>query len=143
MSKNIKNYRYLATQGTPLDLKDDKLFLMTKEAFLKMGFSMENTYTIFKIVCAVLMIGNITFTATDNGESSAIENGAVADDVAQMLSVSPQMLQYSICNYSLDSGKRKSTISVPLNVTKAMDSRDSLVRPSLSESFRFSVTFFP
>ena len=126
MSKNIKNYRYLTTEKV-LNLNDEKLFAVTKEAFLKMGFSLDNTYTIFKIVCAVLLLGNIKFIETNNGESSAVENVEVVEDVAEMLNVSPQSLQYSICNYSLDSGKRKSTISVPLNVTKAMDSRDSLV----------------
>ena len=131
MSNNIKNYHYLASQGTPLNLNDEKVFFQTKEAFVKMGFSMEDIYTIFKIVCAVLLLGNINFVATDNDESSAIENGEVVDDIAKMLSIASSQLRYSICFYSLESGKtRKSMIQVPLSVNKAMDSRDSLVKTS-------------
>lgn len=129
MSPDPAAYRYLASQGPPLNLKDEENFQATLAAYEKMGFSLEDTYTIFKIVCAVLLLGNISYVATDNGESSAVENGALLEDIAEMLSVSPALLRFSICNYSLDSGKaKKSVISVPMNVTKASDTRDSLVR---------------
>jgi len=127
MTPDTRNYRYLVSQ-TVHNLKDAEVFKETLHAFTQMGFSPEDTQTIFKVVCAVLLLGNVTFIPTDNGESSAIEDNENIEMVAQMLSVSPALLRYSICNYSIDSGKsRKSMITVPLKVSKASDTRDSLV----------------
>jgi myosin heavy subunit len=112
------------------DLNDSKLYKETFQAFLKMGFSNDDIIHLFKIIMAILQLGDIIFQPTRDGEGSQITNPEIMEQIAEKLSVSTDILSYSLCNRTMESGKapKKSIVAVPLNLQKAFETRDSLAR---------------
>lgn len=112
------------------DLNDAKVYKETFQAFLKMGFANDEIIHLFKIVMAILQLGDIVFQSTRDGEGSQISNIDIVEQVAKKLSVSQDILTYALCNRSIESGKggRKSVVAVQLNQQKAQETRDSLAR---------------
>lgn len=112
------------------DFNDAKVYKETFAAFLKMGFSSDDIVHLFKIIMAVLQIGDITFTPTRDGEGSQIASPDTVEQIARKLGVSVDILSYALCNRSIESGKggKKSVVAVQLNVQKAQETRDSLAR---------------
>ncbi|RYH31297.1 hypothetical protein EON65_02935 [archaeon] len=128
---STRAHRYLS-QGTneAPDLNDSKLYKETYQAFLKMGFSNDDILHLFKIVMAVLLLGDVVFNPTKDGEGSSVGNHDVVEQIAKKLGVSQEILTYALCNRSIESGKaaKKSVVAVQLSVQKAQETRDSLAR---------------
>jgi myosin heavy subunit len=101
-----------------------------------MGFPQEDVMQIIRIVSAILLLGNISFISTEDGEASEIASLEQLNHVATALHVDPLILKYALCNRSIESGKRsKSMITIKLNVAKAADGRDSLARAIYDKLF--------
>lgn len=138
ISSDTRSYRYLdtGTEREAIDLSDAKTFKNTLNSFVRMGFSDEETTHLFKLVLAILQIGNIEFTPTRDEEASEVKNIELVNDIAYKFSVSPAILAYSLCNRSIDSGKtKKNLINIQLNVQKATETRDSLARAIYEKLF--------
>ena len=133
-----RQYRFLATDNDfeAVDLDDAKTFQETYSAFLKVGFTEEETMSYFRIIAAILQLGNITFLPTRDGEACTIKNPEYVEFVATKLSVNQQVLAQSMISRSIESGKgRKSIISINLNPQKAQETRDTLARSIYDKLF--------
>lgn len=80
------------------------------------GISPEEQVDIFRLVAAVLHLGNLTFKAVRDG--AEIENKDVATIVAKLLGTEREMLEKSLCNRTVSRGVggRGSNYLTPLNV---------------------------
>ena len=133
---DVQSYHYLQSSQQPPDLNDARNYSHTYESFKKMGFPEEEVMHILRIVAAVLLLGNITFISTENGEASEVANLEQMNHVATALYVEPLILKYALCNRSIESGKRsKSMITIKLTASKAADGRDSLARALYDKLF--------
>lgn len=86
MQQDSVQYKYLehGTGSEAVDLNDREKFLETRESFLQMGFDELEISVILKIVCAVLLIGNIEFTARQDIDGSAVLNLPVLQQVRML-----------------------------------------------------------
>jgi hypothetical protein len=133
-----RHYRFLATDNDfeAIDLQDGKTFQETYHGFLKVGFTHEETMNYFRIVAAILQLGNIVFTPTRDGEACTIKNPEYVEYVAEKLSVNQQTLAQAMISRSIESGKgRKSIICINLNPQKAQETRDTLARSIYDKLF--------
>jgi myosin heavy subunit len=140
VSPEARNFLYLQQDDgkEPVNLDDAAQFQETESAFAEMGFSVAETRTIFKVVCAILLLGNVCFNPINDGEGSEVANTSVVDAVAELLSVNPAILVYALTNRSIES--RKSMIAIVLNPQKATESRDSLARQLYDKVFLSIIT---
>jgi len=83
MNSGSVQYKYLelGIGREAVDLEDSEKFTETRESFLQMGFDELEISVIFKIVCAILLLGNIEFVARQDVEGSAVLNISVLQQV--------------------------------------------------------------
>lgn len=140
MVPEARSYLYLQQDDgkEPVNLDDAAQYQETEDAFSKMGFSTAETMSILKVVCSILLLGNVQFNSTNDGEGSEVANPATVDAVSELLGVNPSILSYSLSNRSIES--RKSMIAIVLNAQRAAESRDSLARQLYDKVFLSIVT---
>ena len=139
----MDSYRYLVQEKDEYSdlvdrIDDAATYLETAAAFGKMGFSHEETLNVFRIISGILHLGNVEFRPTRDDEASAVSNPHTVEIVSELLGVSASILEYSLCNRSIESGKstKGSVISVQLNVQKASETRDTLARQIYDKLFQ-------
>jgi hypothetical protein len=140
VSPEARNFLYLQQDDgkEPVNLDDAAQYKETETAFGEMGFSLDETRGILKVVCSILLLGNVCFNPINDGEGSEVANPAVVDAVAELLGVTPTILCYALTNRSIES--RKSMIAIVLNPQKAAESRDSLARQLYDKVFLSIIT---
>ena len=82
-------YRYLNSHGLneeAPDFDDSTNHALMMAAFTDMGFEGEEIQEILKCVCAVLMLGNVSFKDEHDGEASSVgaESAKAAEDAANV-----------------------------------------------------------
>lgn len=100
-SWNLKSetihYKYLEqTIGKEaMNLNDTKQFIETKKSFIDMGFDESEVIGFFRIICSILLLGNVEFIAKVDTEGSMIPNMQVLEQVSRMLG--GKYIYYSMC----------------------------------------------
>lgn len=96
LTDNPANYKYLSVSKCfDVEHIDDKsLFKETMEAFLITGFSDQEIKTIFKIMAACLLLGNLTFK--DVNDQSTIEDSSLLEKICSLLQCSKEALTTSL-----------------------------------------------
>lgn len=139
MTRNTRDYRFLVATGDEeaIDLNDFRNFNELHQSFLTMGFTKEEISQIYKLTLGVLELGNVVFRPSRDGESSEISNMDPVHRAAKKLGVNPDILGYSLCHRSIESGHktRKSITTIPLKVQKAQEARDTLARTIYEKLF--------
>ncbi|GMF63563.1 unnamed protein product [[Candida] boidinii] len=90
-------YTYTSGAGcTSVDGIDDlKDFKETIEAMRTIGLTQDEQDQVFRLLSAILYIGNIRFAEDEEGNSK-VQDTSITDFVAYLLSVNPQVLCKSI-----------------------------------------------
>lgn len=106
-----------------------------------MGFPIQESEGLLKIVAAVLHMGNISFDSLDDGEASAVSRSAESahglTHSSRLLGVSaPGDLGKVLCVRTIITGPRKSITEVRLTPQKAVDTRDSLAKTLFDRVFK-------
>jgi myosin heavy subunit len=128
VSSDLREHRY-TMQGDgkePQDLDDAAQFAATRAAFSSMGFSEGETLGILRVVCAILLVGNVAFDSTNEGEGSCVRDVGAVEGASSLLGLQTERLSHALCTRSIES--RKTTIAILLSAQKAAESRDSLSR---------------
>lgn len=126
---SVNDYVYTSKSGcTDVDGIDDvEEFRATKQSFEELDFSEEDVLNIFKVVAAVLTIGNVKFSKNPaNDQGSVISNRQVAQTAADLLKVDPAKLEEALVSRKMKI--RNETTVIPLNVPQAEECRDSLAK---------------
>ena len=118
---------------------DDSIAMEELRASMKtLGFKPKHIGSIFTLLVAILLIGNIQFGEGDARDVSAyVSNTLVLDQVAQLLGVASEELAETLTNKT--SYVRKELYTVMLNATQSAAQRDSLVRDLYAILFAFIV----
>ncbi|VEU19363.1 DEKNAAC100870 [Brettanomyces naardenensis] len=138
-----EQYVYTSASGcTSVDSIDDlKNFRETLKAMEIIGISQEEQDQVFRLLAAILWIGNVTFAEDEEGNSK-INDTSVTDFVAYLLQVDAQILCKSITERVVETShgmKRGSVYHVPLNPVQATASRDALAKGLYSNLFDWIV----
>lgn len=104
------------------------------EAFHILEFSQEEVFDIFRLLSAILYLGNLQFNGTD---AVTIKNTSKfkIDYLSDLLRIPTQHLVQSLTTRAFSGGKRESGYSIPLSYEKAIENRDALAKVSLLKSY--------
>ncbi|KAJ5455586.1 Myosin-1 [Penicillium daleae] len=105
-------------------------FKDTVDAMRMIGMSEAEQDNVFRMLAAILWIGNIQFTEDDSSNAS-ITDQSVVDFVAYLLEVDSSQVNKALTLRLLETargGRRGSTYEVPLNTVQAVAVRDALAK---------------
>ncbi|QLG72593.1 hypothetical protein HG535_0D03010 [Zygotorulaspora mrakii] len=131
-----------ASKCTSVDTIDDsKDFQDTLKAMQVIGLSQDEQDQIFRLLAAILWIGNITFIEDAEGNAQ-IRDTSVTDFVAYLLQVDAQLLIKSLVERVLETNhgmRRGSVYHVPLNAVQAGAVKDALAKSIYNNLFDWIV----
>lgn len=103
-------------------------FKETISAMKVIGLSQGEQDEIFRMLAAILWIGNISYRENDEGNAEVADQ-SVIDFVAYLLEVDSAAVNKAMTNRTIETsrgGRRGSAYDVPLNIAQATASRDAL-----------------
>ncbi|XP_028848174.1 unconventional myosin-X isoform X2 [Denticeps clupeoides] len=130
-------YHYLSQSGCVKDrsLDDKQLYDSVMEALQVMAFSEEEIRDVFKLLSAVLQMGNIEFMTAGGAQ---ITTKGVVCNVSDLLGLDSFQLSEVLTQRSMI--LRGEEICSPLTVEQAVDSRDSVAMALYSQCFSWIIT---
>jgi myosin I len=136
-------YSYIAnSQCLDVDGIDDVAdFAETINAMNIIGLSADEQENIFRMLAAILWLGNTQFKAMDDGNAQ-IADTSVTDFVAYLLEVDPTTVINALTQRIMETqrgGRRGSVYEVPLNPTQAVSVRDALAKAIYNNMFDWIV----
>lgn len=138
-----EQYVYTSRSGcTSVDNMDDVAeFQETIKAMNVIGLPQEEQDQIFRMLAAILWIGNISFEENEEGNAQ-VRDTSVTDFVAYLLQVDAQILIKALVERTMETShgmKRGSVYHVPLNVVQANAVRDALAKGIYNNLFDWIV----
>eukprot|EP00929_Paragymnodinium_shiwhaense_P013635 TRINITY_DN121480_c0_g1_i1.p1 TRINITY_DN121480_c0_g1~~TRINITY_DN121480_c0_g1_i1.p1 ORF type:complete len:1589 (+),score=477.23 TRINITY_DN121480_c0_g1_i1:91-4857(+) len=129
-----KYYRYLQEgQTTAPGVDDKRCFEELREAFAALGMDAAKQLEVFKVVGAVLLLGNLDFEA--EGEGSRLINAEAAVEAAALLGVPFEKLSHCIRFRKLVVGR--DTTHAPMRPEQASAVRDGFARLLYGRLFKW------
>lgn len=111
-------------------IDDHAEFQDTLNAMKVIGLSQEEQDNIFRMLAAILWLGNASFQEDDSG-NAAIVDQSVVDFVAYLLEVDSAHVNKALTQRVMETsrgGRRGSVYDVPLNIAQASSVRDALAK---------------
>lgn len=132
-----EDFLYLK-QGSIKDknLDDVADYRRMDDSMNKVGFSDEEKANIFKVIAAVLHVGNISFEDSadkDGGSMVSSKSNKSLNFAAQLLNVSPEELKMSLTTRKMSAGG--ADMRVPLKPEQACAARDALAKALYTKLF--------
>lgn len=140
IDSEIENYNYLNQSGcTEIEgVPDDKHFESLKLAFSVLNVSSDDLEGIFKVISAILWIGNIEFKE-NSSDGVSVANNDVMDKIALLLGIDGKKLSEGLCFKKLTI--RGETTMTPLKQSQAMENRNSVSKAIYDNMFQRIVDF--
>jgi len=132
-----EKFKYLcANPMTIPGVNDQKELGLLRQALVTLNFTAEEIMDIFKVVSAVLHIGNLDFVGEDS-DAASIAEPAVLADASELLMVDADGLSKCICFKRIATGR--DVVESPLDCEKARQARDSIAKMIYSRLFKWLV----
>jgi len=138
MMMDPSQYAYLNTSGCVSipGVDDAKEFDEVKLAMSMLNISPETSMSIFKLVSAVLMLGNVNFKPNPTTDTESLIdpncNGHM-ETISQFLQIDSAALSLALTSKNMMVGREN--VTVKFNVAAATDSRDTLAKSLYSNMF--------
>jgi myosin heavy subunit len=144
--RDIGQYAYLNC-GHSRDIEDvdDKAdFSKLTSGLLSVGINMIQQDLVFRVLSAILHLGNVTFEAVEgpSGEAALPEDPKLVARVAELLGVRKQSVEALLTSRSLDmasAGGRTSSYRIPLDAKQAAYARDAVAKSIYDNVFHWIV----
>ncbi|KAJ3112864.1 hypothetical protein HDU96_004093 [Phlyctochytrium bullatum] len=146
------------TVSSPIDadgggirtLTDTKAFRHTVDSLESLGIDGPTRAHMWRIIAAILLLGNVRFAATKPGivsamdtvgvAGSAVANPELTTKIAELLGVSPDELANALTHRSISDRATKKNILVPLGPDQALFARDAFAKSLYGRLFSWLVT---
>uniref|UniRef100_A0A8D0SKE3 Myosin ID n=1 Tax=Sus scrofa TaxID=9823 RepID=A0A8D0SKE3_PIG len=104
LQKSLSSYNYIHV-GAQLksSINDAAEFKVVADAMKVIGFKPEEIQTVYKILAAILHLGNLKFVV--DGDTPLIENGKVVSIIADLLSTKPDMVEKALLYRTVATGR--------------------------------------
>lgn len=138
MIMDAMEYAYLNTSGCVQvqGMDDAKEFEEVQAAMKMLNISQETSMSMFKLVSAVLMLGNVKFKPVPSADSESMVDPASSNElemIAQFLQVDVTALSLAMTSKNMMVGREN--VTVKFNVAAAVDCRDTLAKSLYSNMF--------
>ncbi|XP_027929461.1 myosin-2-like isoform X2 [Vigna unguiculata] len=126
--RTASEYKYLKQSDcTTIDGVDDaKNFKRLMKALDVIRMSKEDQELVFKMVAAILWLGNISFQDTDNESHIEVVNDEAVTNASVLMGCSSQELMAVLSTHKIQAGK--DTITKKLTSRQAIDARDAIAK---------------
>ena len=124
----LEDFRYLNGTGavTTIDGVDDAAdFRAVRAAMTAVKIPPDLQHALFRVVSAVLWLGNVTFVAQSD-DAVRVETDAAFATCCELLAVPPAALEFALTHRLMTVAAE--TYEVPLNMGSALDTRDALAK---------------
>ncbi|EGG18742.1 myosin IA heavy chain [Cavenderia fasciculata] len=145
----VEQYNYLSkSKSYKADGIDDaQAFAATKKAMKVVGITDDEQSQIFKLLSAILLLGNLSFSATQATNKTSTSAGCVVTEkqilstIASLMSVDASLLEQSLISRMITTGQgaRTSSYRVPQTVEQALYTRDAFAKAVYSKIFDWLV----
>ena len=127
LKQNPIEYRFLASSDTILvnSIDDGGDFEHVRRALTMLHFSEADVDALFRVVAAILHLGNVSFKGSDECEVDPVTKEPLRK-AAELLGVTSDALSFALCNRVISSGGQD--ISVPLDFEGCQQTRDALAK---------------
>ncbi|XP_061348341.1 myosin-2-like [Gastrolobium bilobum] len=121
-------YKYLNQSDcmTIDGVEDAKKFHRLMKALDVVQMSKEDQELVFKMLAAILWLGNISFQVTDNENHIEVMNDEAVTRAVLLMGCSSQELMAALSTHKIQAGK--DTIAKTLTLQQAIDTRDALAK---------------
>ncbi|KAL6079610.1 Myosin-1 [Balamuthia mandrillaris] len=139
LGTDLSYFHFLSQSGcnTVEDVDDAKDFQEVKAAMSTVGITPQEQNEIFRLLAAILWLGNINFKG--NAPAQVTDSGPL-DYAAYLLQVPPDILTQSLTHKYIQSGSARATqYQVPQNPDQCYAIRDALAKTIYSRVFDFLV----
>ncbi|GMJ11470.1 ARABIDOPSIS THALIANA MYOSIN 1, myosin 2, ARABIDOPSIS THALIANA MYOSIN 4 [Hibiscus trionum] len=130
--KKADEYNYLAQSDCLVinDVDDSEEFHKLMEALDIVQISNEDKDQVFKMLSAVLWLGNISFQVIDNENHVEASNDEALISAARLLGCASHDLNQALCAHTIhaDKGSDKGSIVKKFTLQQASDARDALAK---------------
>jgi len=138
----LEAFNYLKTTPHTTELDDVGDFKRMEQAMDAVGISIKTKMDIYRVVAAVLHLGNVNFEENTKDKKGGCEVAAssegVVQDVAKLLAVEPSELKMSLATRVMTTTKGGgfgTMYKVPLKIEQACAARDALAKAIYSKLF--------
>ncbi|ORY43349.1 hypothetical protein BCR33DRAFT_766571 [Rhizoclosmatium globosum] len=134
--KPVSSYYYLAqSECTEIPgINERSKFEGLKFSLTVLNVSFEQTDCIWRVLSAILWLGNVKFKSDNGNESVTIDGTEAIANISSLLGVNADSLSKVLCFKKLV--VRSETTMVPLKPSQATDNRDSIAKNLYSSLFR-------
>jgi myosin heavy subunit len=116
---------------------DARDFEHVRNALVVLGFEQKEIVSVWRVVAAILHLGNVEFTA---GERTKVVNTDVLARAAKLFGVEPVALSKGLSNRGFQGGNRKSGYAIPLTGAEAAAARDGFAKAIYAMLFDWLVS---
>lgn len=126
--KAASEFNYLSQSDclTIQDIDEAERFQKLREAMDNVGISKEDQDQSFRMLAAVLWLGNISFQAMENDNHAEVVSDEAVMNAARLIGCSVPGLMLALSTRKIQAGR--DTISKKLTLQQAIDTRDALAK---------------
>lgn len=138
LTKNIQQYHYI-NQGDSArveSLNDSKDFDLVRSAMRVLGYSPQDIETVWKLLAAILHLGNCQFGEGKN-EELQIETPEKVQTIAKLLACTPDAVEKALCFRVV--GNKLGTVEKMHTVEQAVYGRDAFAKAMYERLFTWIV----
>ncbi|KFW76091.1 Unconventional myosin-Id, partial [Manacus vitellinus] len=137
LQKDPSAYSYVCPGAQiKCSINDGAEFKAVADAMKVIGFKQEEIQTVYKIVAAILHLGNLKFSV--DGDTPAIENGQVVSTIAELLSTRADMVEKALLFRTVATGR--DVIDKQHTEQEATYGRDAFAKAIYERLFCWMVT---
>ncbi|XP_076094542.1 unconventional myosin-Id-like isoform X1 [Mytilus galloprovincialis] len=139
LTRDPKKYFYINQGGEPKcsTINDREDYRSVMNAMKTMGFGFDQAEALWKVLSAVLNLGNTGYEAVDDHDMAGISDRKLLGNIAHLLSVTPDELEKALCSRVIAAGGQ--VVEKGLTVSEAMYARDAYAKATYDRMFSWIV----